>query len=49
MTPDPDKTRAFYSDLFGWKVDDPGPDHGGYQNFVLGRRPDRRQHGQPAR
>jgi uncharacterized protein len=34
MTSDPDKSRAFYSDLFGWKVDDPGPDYGGYVNFV---------------
>jgi predicted enzyme related to lactoylglutathione lyase len=34
MTPDPDRTRAFYSDLFGWTVDDPGPDYGGYQNFT---------------
>jgi predicted enzyme related to lactoylglutathione lyase len=34
MTPDADKTRAFYCDLFGWDIDDPGPDYGGYQNFV---------------
>lgn len=34
MTPDPDATRAFYCDLFGWTVDDPGPDYGGYANFA---------------
>ena len=34
MTSDPDKTRAFYAELFGWKVDDPGPDYGGYVNFI---------------
>src|SRR5215207_5814451 len=28
MTPDPDKTRAFYAELFDWKIDDPGPDYG---------------------
>jgi len=34
MTPDPDKTRAFYAELFDWKIDDPGPDYGGYANFT---------------
>jgi predicted enzyme related to lactoylglutathione lyase len=34
MTPDPDRTRAFYAELFDWKIDDPGPDYGGYANFT---------------
>src|SRR3954468_6301313 len=34
FTSDPDRSRRFYSELFGWKVDDPGPDYGGYVNFV---------------
>ena len=33
MTTDPAKTHAFYTELFGWTVDDPGPDYGGYTNF----------------
>ena len=33
MTSDPAKTQAFYTELFGWTVDDPGPDYGGYINF----------------
>ena len=33
MTSDPAKTQAFYTELFGWTVDDPGPDYGGYVNF----------------
>jgi predicted enzyme related to lactoylglutathione lyase len=32
-TSDPDKSRAFYSELFGWTVQDPGPEYGGYVNF----------------
>ena len=31
---DPAKTQAFYSGLFGWTVEDPGPDYGGYFNFL---------------
>ncbi|MGZ4690073.1 MAG: VOC family protein [Acidimicrobiia bacterium] len=34
FTSDPDATETFYTSLFGWKVDDPGPDYGGYKNFV---------------
>ena len=34
MTSDPAKSAAFYGDLFGWKTEDPGPDYGGYINFV---------------
>jgi hypothetical protein len=29
-----DKTRPFYIELFGWTVDDPGPEYGGYVNFL---------------
>jgi predicted enzyme related to lactoylglutathione lyase len=32
-TSDPDKSRAFYGELFGWTVVDPGPEYGGYVNF----------------
>ncbi len=32
-TSDPDKSREFYRELFGWTVDDPGPEYGGYVNF----------------
>jgi predicted enzyme related to lactoylglutathione lyase len=34
FTSDPEKTKDFYGELFGWKVDDPGPDYGGYFNFL---------------
>ena len=27
-------TTAFYGELFGWTVEDPGPDYGGYVNFL---------------
>jgi predicted enzyme related to lactoylglutathione lyase len=33
MTSDPDAAYAFYGQLFGWSVVDPGPDYGGYVNF----------------
>lgn len=33
-TPDPDASRAFYTALFGWTIDDPGPEYGGYVNFL---------------
>src|SRR4029079_15130416 len=33
MTSDPDKSRAFYTELFGWKAEEPNPDFGGYWNF----------------
>jgi predicted enzyme related to lactoylglutathione lyase len=29
-TKDPNGARAFYSELFGWKIDEPRPDAGGY-------------------
>jgi hypothetical protein len=31
---DPKASGAFYGSLFGWTVDDPGPDYGGYKNFL---------------
>ena len=37
MTSNPDVTRPFYAELFGWEIDDPatrGQDFGGYQNFL---------------
>ena len=33
MTSDTDTVRPFYCELFGWTIDDPGPDYGGYVNF----------------
>src|SRR3954447_1820150 len=36
MTSDAAKSQTFYSALFGWTIDDPGPDFGGYFNFQLG-------------
>src|SRR5262249_9359177 len=30
---DPDKTRTFYSELFGWKAEEPNPEFGGYWMF----------------
>jgi uncharacterized protein len=34
MTKDQDGAAAFYGEVFGWTVDDPGPDYGGYKNFL---------------
>ncbi len=34
MTSDPDASRAFYTTLFGWTWEDPGPEYGGYFNFL---------------
>ena len=34
MTSDPDRSRAFYGELFGWTSDDAGPEYGGYINFA---------------
>jgi hypothetical protein len=33
FTTDPAKSQAFYTELFGWTVQDPGPEYGGYFNF----------------
>jgi uncharacterized protein len=34
FTSEPEAAEAFYTALFGWKVDDPGPQYGGYKNFT---------------
>ncbi len=34
FTSDPEKSQIFYRELFGWTVEDPGPDYGGYVNFA---------------
>jgi predicted enzyme related to lactoylglutathione lyase len=33
FTSDPDASRAFYEQLFGWKSEDAGEEYGGYVNF----------------
>lgn len=33
MTSDTERSAAFYSELFGWKAQQPNPDFGGYFNF----------------
>lgn len=33
-TPDQHASRAFYGELFGWTSEDPGPEFGGYVNFL---------------
>jgi uncharacterized protein len=33
MTSDPDASRAFYDELFGWTSEDAGEEYGGYINF----------------
>jgi len=39
MTSDPDASAAFYGELFGWTVMDPGPDYGGYKQLHLDGQP----------
>ena len=34
LTTDPERSRDFYGRLFGWTVEDPGEDYGGYVNFL---------------
>jgi predicted enzyme related to lactoylglutathione lyase len=34
LTSDPDKSRAFYGELFGWTSEDAGEEYGGYVNFL---------------
>jgi hypothetical protein len=34
MTSDPERARAFYSQLFGWTAEEPNEDFGGYFNFA---------------
>src|SRR5260370_42151565 len=33
FTSDPDKSRSFYEQLFGWTSEDTGEEYGGYVNF----------------
>jgi predicted enzyme related to lactoylglutathione lyase len=33
FTSDPDRSRAFYGELFGWESEDAGAEYGGYINF----------------
>jgi predicted enzyme related to lactoylglutathione lyase len=35
LTSDPARSQEFYGRLFGWTVEDPGADYGGYKNFLL--------------
>jgi predicted enzyme related to lactoylglutathione lyase len=34
FTSDPDRSRAFYSDIFGWTSESAGEEYGGYFNFA---------------
>jgi uncharacterized protein len=34
LTSDPDRSTEFYRRLFGWTVQDPGEEYGGYLNFL---------------
>jgi predicted enzyme related to lactoylglutathione lyase len=34
LTSDTGRSRAFYTDLFGWTAEEPNPDFGGYFNFA---------------
>jgi predicted enzyme related to lactoylglutathione lyase len=36
MSSDTEKSRAFYTSLFGWTAEEPNPEFGGYTNFRLG-------------
>ena len=36
FTSDPDRSRAFYGDLFGWESQDMGPEFGNYLTFTKG-------------
>src|SRR5680860_337006 len=36
FTSDPDKSRAFYGELFGWTAEEAGEEYGGYVNFLEG-------------
>lgn len=35
LTSDPGRSQEFYGRLFGWTVEDPGAEYGGYKNFQL--------------
>ena len=34
FTSDPDRAQDFYGQIFGWSVVSPGPEYGGYFNFI---------------
>jgi uncharacterized protein len=34
MTSDPERSRAFYGELFGWEAEEPNAEFGGYLNFT---------------
>ena len=34
LTSDPDESRTFYGELFGWTAEEPNPQFGGYWNFL---------------
>src|SRR5688572_27456235 len=34
LTSDPDRSRAFYGQLFGWKSEEAGEEYGGYITFL---------------
>ncbi len=34
LTSDPDRSKEFYRRLFGWTVEDPGEEYGGYFNYL---------------
>ena len=39
FTSDPDRSQAFYDELFGWTSESAGPEYGGYINFSKGGVP----------
>ncbi|MGI8754629.1 MAG: VOC family protein [Acidimicrobiales bacterium] len=39
LTSDPDSTRPFYEELFGWKAEEANPDFGGYFSFLRDGQP----------
>jgi uncharacterized protein len=39
MTSDADRSRAFYTELFGWGFEQGGEEYGGYSTFTLGGAP----------
>ena len=38
-TSDPDRSIAFYGDLFGWTAESAGEEYGGYINFAKDGQP----------
>jgi predicted enzyme related to lactoylglutathione lyase len=35
LSSEPERSQDFYGRLFGWKLEDPGAEYGGYKNFLL--------------